>query len=293
LARQGHAVTIFESRPKPGGLNEFGIAAYKMADDFAAREVEFVLDIGGITIVNERTLGRDLHLSQLRVEYDAVFLGIGQAGVKSLALEAESLPGITNAVDFIAELRQSSDMATVSIGRRVVVIGGGNTAIDAATQAKRLGAEVVTLVYRRGRAEMSATTAEQDWAQTNNVAFRFWAAPIAFEGEDHVQRVTFARMAPSVSGGLQPTGAQFSLEADMVLKAVGQNFQQEFHDIAPDINSGRIVIDPVKRQTSIPGVFAGGDCVEGHDLTVQAVEDGKRAARGIAAFLAEGVTDRG
>jgi glutamate synthase (NADPH/NADH) small chain len=293
LARQGHDVTIFESRPKPGGLNEFGIAAYKMADDFAAREVEFVLDIGGITIVNERTLGHDLHLSQLRVEYDAVFLGIGQAGVKSLALEAESLPGIMNAVDFIAELRQSSDMATVPIGRRVVVIGGGNTAIDAATQAKRLGAEVVTLVYRRGRAEMSATTAEQDWAQTNNVAFRFWAAPIAFEGEDHVQRVTFARMALSTGGGLQPTGAQFSLEADMVLKAVGQNFKQEFHDIAPDINAGRIVIDPLKRQTSIPGVFAGGDCVEGHDLTVQAVEDGKRAARGIAAFLAEGVTDCG
>jgi dihydropyrimidine dehydrogenase (NAD+) subunit PreT len=293
LARQGHDVTIFESRPKPGGLNEFGIAAYKMADDFAAREVEFVLDIGGITIVNERTLGRDLHLSQLRVEYDAVFLGIGQAGVKSLALEAESLPGIMNAVDFIAELRQSDDIASVPVGRRVVVIGGGNTAIDAATQAKRLGAEVVTLVYRRGRAEMSATTAEQDWAQTNNVAFRFWAAPIAFEGEDHVQRVTFARMAPSVGAGLQPTGAQFSLEADMVLKAVGQNFQQEFPDIAPAINTGRIVIDAVKRQTSIPGVFAGGDCVEGHDLTVQAVEDGKRAARGIAAFLAEGVTDRG
>jgi dihydropyrimidine dehydrogenase (NAD+) subunit PreT len=293
LARQGHDVTIFESRPKPGGLNEFGIAAYKMADDFAAREVEFVLDIGGITIVNERTLGRDLHLSQLRVEYDAVFLGVGQAGVKSLALAGETLPGIMNAVDFIAELRQTSDLATLPIGRRVVVIGGGNTAIDASTQAKRLGAEVVTLVYRRGRAEMSATTAEQDWAQTNNVAFRFWAAPLAFEGEDHVQRVTFARMAPSVGGGLQPTGAQFSLEADMVLKAVGQNFQQEFHDIAPAINAGRIVIDALKRQTSIPGVFAGGDCVEGQDLTVQAVEDGKRAARGISAFLAEGVTDRG
>jgi dihydropyrimidine dehydrogenase (NAD+) subunit PreT len=146
LALHGHAVTVFEARPKPGGLNEYGIAAYKVADDFAQREVEFILSVGGITIEYDWRLGRDLSVAALREQFDAVFLGIGLDGVRVLGMDAESLAGVRDAVDFIAELRQAGDKSTVAVGRRVVVIGGGNTAIDAATQSRRLGAEDVTIV---------------------------------------------------------------------------------------------------------------------------------------------------
>ncbi len=177
LARHGHDVTIFEARPKPGGLNEYGIAAYKVADDFAQREVGFILAIGGITIEYGKALGRDITLDVLRRDFDAVFLGLGQAGVKALGLAGEAMAGVRDAIEFIAELRQAPK-DRVAVGRRVVVIGGGNTAIDAATQARRLGAEDVTIVYRRGPEQMTATGEEQAWAQTNNVRIRHWAAPI-------------------------------------------------------------------------------------------------------------------
>ena len=149
LARHGHDVTIFEARPKPGGLNEYGIAAYKVADDFAQREVAFILAIGGIGIEYNKVLGRDITLTALRHDFDAVFLAMGQAGVRALELAGETMPGVRDAIDFIAELRQAPK-DQVAVGRRVVVIGGGNTAIDAATQARKLGAEDVTIVYRRG-----------------------------------------------------------------------------------------------------------------------------------------------
>jgi glutamate synthase (NADPH/NADH) small chain len=286
LALRGHAVTLFEARDKPGGLNEYGIAAYKLTDDFAAREIAFILGIGGITVKTGQRLGRDIDVPTLRQTHDAVFIALGQAGVKALALPGEDLPQVIDAVDFIAGLRQSHP-AAVAIGRRVVVIGGGNTAIDAATQAKRLGAERVTIVYRRDRAAMSATGAEQDWALTNGVALRLWATPVAFEGEGALRAVRFARTALDPAGTLLALADHFTIEADMVLKAVGQTL------VAGDatglaLHANRILIDPLTHATSLPGVFAGGDCVAGTDLTVRAVQDGKCAAAAIDRFLDQG-----
>ncbi len=211
----------------------------------------------------------------MRGEFDAVFLGMGQSGVRALGIEGEDLAGVRDAAGFIAELRQA-DREHLPIGRRVVVIGGGNTAIDAATQSRRLGAEVVTIVYRRGPEHMSATGAEQEWAQTNNVAFRHWAAPLRLLGEaGRVTGVEFARTRPDASGRAVPAGGTFVLQADMVLKAVGQIFLPGSLTLA--IEGERIAVD-AERRTALPGVWAGGDCIAGADLTVAAVQDGKIAA---------------
>lgn len=285
LALHGHDVTIFEARPKPGGLNEYGIAAYKLVDDFAQREVAFVLSIGGIAIEYGRVLGRDVRLADLRRNFAAVFLGLGQPGVKALGLEGEALGGVRDAVAFIAALRQADDKAAVPVGRRVVVIGGGNTAIDAATQARRLGAEDVTIVYRRGPEHMSATRKEQEWAQINGVRIRHWAAPsrlLAAAG--NVVGVEFERTALGEDGRAVRTGQRYLLDADMVLKAVGQVFVADpladggASQLA--IEGGRIAAD-ADRRTSLPNVYAGGDCIAGEDLTVSAVQDGKVAAEAI------------
>ncbi|MDA8249038.1 MAG: FAD-dependent oxidoreductase, partial [Rhodospirillales bacterium] len=266
-------------------LNEYGIAAYKLPDDFAQREVAWLLAIGGITVTHGRELGRNLDLAALRREFDAVFLGIGHAGVRALGIAGEQLGGVRNAVDFIAELRQAQDKTQLAVGRRVVVIGGGNTAIDAAIQSRRLGAEDVTIVYRRGRSEMSATHHEQDFAQTNGVRIRHFAAPHRLIGRDgHVAAVEFMRTKLDPAGRAMPTGETYTLEADMVLKAVGQVFVpdplRQDGALALAVSEGRIAVD-AERRTSLPGVFAGGDCIAGEDLTVAAVQDGKIAAEAI------------
>src|SRR5690606_22668756 len=164
LAMHGHAVVVFDARDKPGGLNEYGIATYKATDDFARREVEYVTAIGGIEIRTGQMLGRDFTLGELTANFDAVFLGMGLAGVNGLGIGGENLAGVEDAVDFIAALRQATDKAGIPIGRRVVVLGGGMTAIDAAIQAKLLGAEEVTICYRRGKENMNASPYEQDLA---------------------------------------------------------------------------------------------------------------------------------
>jgi dihydropyrimidine dehydrogenase (NAD+) subunit PreT len=280
LAHRGHDVTIFEARAKPGGLNEYGIAAYKVADDFAQREIEFVMAIGGITIEYGKALGRDLTLDALRQDFDAVFLGIGQAGVNALGFGNEALTGVHDAIDFIARLRQAPK-DQVAVGRRVVVIGGGNTAIDAATQARRLGAEDVTIVYRRGPEHMTATAKEQEWAQTNNVRLRYWASPTRLlANQTTLTGVEFARTRMDAAGRLTLTEDNFVLAADMVLKAIGQIFVADPIAGAPFVQNGRIMVD-VGRRTSLPKVYAGGDCVPGPDLTVNAVQDGKLAAEAI------------
>ncbi len=156
LAMLGHRVTVYEARPKAGGLNEYGVAAYKLAGDFAQQELAFVLGIGGITILYDRRLGRDVGLDTLRRGHDAVFLGLGHTAVRSLGLSPAPLAGVLDAVAFIAGLRQATDKAAVAVGDRVVVIGGGNTAIDAAMQASRLGAAEVTIAYRGAPERMSA-----------------------------------------------------------------------------------------------------------------------------------------
>lgn len=280
LARFGHEVTIFEAKHRAGGLNEFGIAAYKLTDDFAQRELRFVLAIGGISIEYEQVLGRDFTLDTLRRQFDAVFLGLGQAVAQGLGLRGEPAAGIRNAVEFIADIRQRP-RAEVTVGRRVVVIGGGNTAIDAAVQARLLGAEEVTIVYRRGPEHISATSEERRWAQTNDVLIRLWATPVRLSVADGtVAGVDFARTRIDTAGRLIHSGEEFHLPADMVLKAIGQRGLLDPLGGALALHGDRIAVDS-DRATSLPGVYAGGDCVPGPDLTVSAVEDGKRAAEAI------------
>lgn len=288
LALAGHAVTVFDAREKPGGLNEYGIAAYKTVDDFAQREVEWLLSIGGIVIEQGKQLGRDITLDALRETFDAVFIGVGLGGTQALRIEGEALEGVRDAVDFIARLREASDLATLPVGRRVVVIGGGNTAIDAAVQSRKLGAEHVTLAYRRGGAQMSATWAEQEFARTQGVTIVEWMKPLRIVGTGRVEAVEFERTALDANGVLQGTGEIERIEADMVLKAIGQKLLPAGFEALQLTKGGtRIAVD-ADGATSLEGVWAGGDCA-GHaatDLTVQAVQDGKLAARAIDRYLA-------
>ncbi|MBT8136518.1 MAG: NAD(P)-dependent oxidoreductase [Gammaproteobacteria bacterium] len=287
LASLGHDVVVYCRDEKPGGLNEYGIAAYKTVDDFARREVEYILAIGGIELRNNVTLGTDFTLAELRDKYDAVFLGFGLGGVNALRLAGEDKPGVEDAVDYIAQLRQTADKSTLPVGRRVVVIGGGMTAIDIAVQSKRLGAEEVTIAYRRGPEQMNASRYEQQVAQTSGVKIRHWLQPRQILGDDHVTGVEF-EYTQMDGGKLRGSGETLTLPADVVFKAIGQKVAWD--DLgqtqqALAIEHGRIVVDE-QRRTSLPDVWAGGDCVPGgEDLTVSAVEDGKVAASAINEFL--------
>ena len=200
LAMLGHDVVLFDARPKGGGLNEFGIAAYKAVDGFAQAELDWLLGIGGIALRTGVRLGRDVTLDALRAEFDAVFLGIGLGGVRALEAEGSAKAGVRPAVDFIAELRQAADLAALPVGRRVVVIGGGMTAIDAGVQAKKLGAEEVTIVYRRDRARMSASGYEQELAASAGVRIVCGAAPVRIGGNGAATEVEFAYTAEGAPG---------------------------------------------------------------------------------------------
>jgi len=284
LAMHGHDVVIYDAREKPGGLNEYGIAAYKAVGGFAQREVDFVLSIGGVTVEAGKALGRDLSLAELCETFDAVFLGLGLGAVNALGIAEEEISGIGNAVDYIADLRQASDLASLPVGRRIVVVGGGMTAIDIASQSKRLGAEDVTIVYRRGPEKMGASEFERELAQTDGVRIKFNAMPKRILAEDgHVTRIEFEYTAEK-NGTLAGTGETFTLDADMVFKAIGQTFVPEALNgagAAIALEGGRIKVDN-ERRTSVAGVWAGGDCIAGgEDLTVVAVEDGKIAAESI------------
>lgn len=291
LAMHGHDVTVFEAREKLGGLNSYGVAEYKVPHGYAGREVDFVLGIGGIAVETGKALGRDITLEGLRRDFDAVFLGLGLGAVKALGCDGENLAGVANAVDYIAALRQAKDFATLPVGRHVVVIGGGNTAIDIAIQSKRLGAEEVTLVYRRGPEAMGATHHEQAFAKENGVVIRHWAQPVRLEGEaGAVRRAVFEHTSLTTAGRLEGTGETFALPADMVFKAIGQVFvaaplRGENDRELLVLKDGRIAADADGR-TSLDGVWAGGDCVAGgDDLTVAAVAAGRRSAEAITQSL--------
>jgi len=289
LAMLGHSITVFEARPKLAGLNEYGIAAYKTPHQFAQREVDFILGIGGIDVRTGQALGRDITLERVRRDYDAVFLGIGLTGTKDLGVAGEDLSGVEDAVAYIERLRQAADLSKLPIGRSIVVIGGGNTAVDIAVQAKRLGAEDVTMVYRRGPDAMSATSHEQEFAQVNGVRIKYWSRPVRLTGSDrHVTAAEFECTQLDSMGRLTGTGETFTLAADQVFKAIGQM-------LVPDpivsgaqqvleMQDGKIAVDG-DRKSSLPNVWAGGDCITGVDLTVQAVQDGKVAAHAIDRYL--------
>jgi dihydropyrimidine dehydrogenase (NAD+) subunit PreT len=280
LAILGHDVTVLEARPKPGGLNEYGIAAYKAVGDFAQAEVDFILSIGGIAVKTGQALGRDFDLAGLRKDFDAVFLGLGLAGFNALQGMDEAAH-VVDAVGFIEDLRQASDKGTIAVGRRVVVIGGGMTAVDAAVQSKKLGAEEVTIVYRRGPEHMKASLFEQELALRSGVTIRHWASPTGFDKRDgRVAAARFAHQASDAPAGAVPEALE--VPADMVLVAIGQTFvDAPLGESTIALSGGRILVD-AERRTSLPGVWAGGDCIAGgQDLAVSAVEDGKQAALSI------------
>ena len=293
LAMLGHAVTVFEARPKLGGLNEYGVAAYKVTEQIPQREVDYLLAIGNIDAKIGKALGRDVSLAQLRQDYDAVFIGLGLGAVNSLGVDEGELSGVYDAVKYIETLRQAKDLSRLPVGRRIVVIGGGMTAIDIACQTKRLGAEDVTMIYRRGPEQMGASDKEQDWAQTNGVRIKHWARPVRLLSQGStLTGIEFEYTRLDAAGKLAGTGERYTLAADMVFKAIGQVLVKDpFDDNGRwllDMRDGRIAVD-VQRRTSIPGVWAGGDCVAGgQDLTVAAVEDGKQAAHSIDSFLRSG-----
>ncbi len=287
LAVAGVESTIFEARAKPGGLNEYGIAAYKTVDDFAAREAAFILSIGGIEVQHGVSLGKEVTLADLRRDHDAVFLAIGLGSTNKLGLPNEGeLENVVDAVTYIAALRQAGDLTTLPVGRRVIVIGGGMTAIDIAVQSKRLGAQNVTIVYRRSSQKMKASLFERELAQTSGVVIRSWARPVALEGHAGVFSGALFEDTHEHEGELASYGSVFRIEADMLFAAIGQRGAPDaLGDAAIELKDERIVVDG-ERRTSLEGVWAGGDCVlGGEDLTVRAVEDGKQAARSILSAL--------
>lgn len=283
LAMKGHDVVVYDARPKAGGLNEYGIAAYKATDGFAQAEVDYVTAIGGIDIRHGQALGRDFSLEDLQQRHDAVFLGLGLGGVNALRAENEEADGVDNAVDFIATLRQATDLSTLPVGQRVVVIGGGMTAIDAAVQSKLLGAEEVTMVYRRGKEHMNASLFEQDLAAAKGVTIRHWLAPkrVLAEG-GQVKGIELAYTA-LVEGKLVETGETTIIACDQVFKAIGQTLATDGNGL--ELAGGKIAVDAEGR-TSWRGVWAGGDCASGgDDLTVTAVAEGRDAAESIHRYL--------
>ncbi len=282
LAMLGHDVVIHESKPKPGGLNEYGIAAYKATNNFAQAEIDWLLKIGGITIETGSSLGDTITLAGLIENYDAVFLSIGLAGVNALRADGSDKDGVLHAVDFISEVRQASDLAKLPVGRNVVVIGGGMTAVDAAVKSKLLGAEHVTIAYRRGRDAMGASRYEQDLAAANGVKIMCNVQPVAIHGNGSAAEIEL-EYTSTTDGRLQGTGETVRIPADQVLKAIGQSL-----DGAPeglDLDGNKIAVTEAGR-TSMQGVWAGGDCAAGgDDLTVTAVAEGRDAAMDIHASL--------
>ncbi len=282
LAMLGHDVVIHESKPKPGGLNEYGIAAYKATNNFAQAEIDWLLKIGGITIETGSSLGDTITLAGLIENYDAVFLSIGLAGVNALRADGSDKDGVLHAVDFISEVRQASDLAKLPVGRNVVVIGGGMTAVDTAVKSKLLGAEHVTIAYRRDRDAMGASRYEQDLAAANGVKIMCNVQPVAIHGNGSAAEIEL-EYTSTTDGRLQGTGETVRIPADQVLKAIGQSL-----DGAPeglDLDGNKIAVTEAGR-TSMQGVWAGGDCAAGgDDLTVTAVAEGRDAAMDIHASL--------
>jgi glutamate synthase (NADPH/NADH) small chain len=289
LSREGIDVTVYEKEAKGGGLMTYGIAAYKVTPEFCQDEVDFITSVGGITIEYNKELGKNLSLAELKVQYNAVFLSIGVGLAKQLEIPGEDLEGVVDAIEFIYNLR-SKTFNQIPVGDKVAVIGLGMTAIDAATQAKRLGAKEVTIVYRRTQDEMPCTEVELNIAMLDGCAIKWLAAPKEVIGEDGKVKALLCSMmelgVADTSGRRSPvdTGKTFMLEVDMIIKAAGQT---PFKGLADQMgllnNNGKVVVKD--NATNISGVFAGGDCVNGGKEVVDAVQAGKDGAKAIMEYL--------
>jgi dihydropyrimidine dehydrogenase (NAD+) subunit PreT len=291
LAVLGHKITVYDAKDKLGGLNEYGIAAYKTPNDFAQQELDYILDIGGITIETGMQLGKQINLEGLQEKYDAVFLGCGLGSVNKLNLDNEDISGVIDAVEYIANLRQTNNKDELMVGKNIVVIGGGMTAIDIAVQSKLLGAEQVTIAYRRSKKIMAASEYEQALAKKHDVQIQYNMSPKRLIADNsHVTAMEFDVMKSQKDGSLKASGENITLKADVVFKAIGQKLVTEglTDNNSLEIEKGRIVVDE-HRKTSLSKVWAGGDCVlDGDNLTVSAVQDGKLAAISINETLTQG-----
>ena len=290
LSVLGHNITVYDSKDKLGGLNEYGIAAYKSTNDFAQQELDYILDIGGINIQTGMELGKQITLEGLQKQFDAVFLGCGLGTVNQLNLENENISGVIDAVEYIANLRQTSNKDELMVGKNIVVIGGGMTAIDIAVQSKLLGAEQVTIAYRRDKNAMAASEYEQTLAKKHDVQIQYNLSPKQLiSDESNVSAIVFDVMSSQNDGSINATGESLTLKADVVFKAIGQKLVTDgLTDNSLDLEKGRIVVDE-NRKTSLTKVWAGGDCIlDGDNLTVSAVQDGKLAAISINETLTQG-----
>ncbi|MEE8485200.1 MAG: NAD(P)-dependent oxidoreductase [Acidimicrobiia bacterium] len=291
LAKFGHSVVLYDANDQPGGLNTYGVATYKMDQATALREVEFVTGLG-VEIRSGTAVGRDVDVGELFSSHEAIFLGVGLGSVPLLGLEGEELDGVADALDFIADVRGGGVDLT---GESVAVIGGGNTAIDAVTQAARVGAERVYLVYRRGRDEMKAYFHDIERALMSGVEFIHWSAPASIEGEGSVSALVCYRTDHSTDGVLVAIPeSEYKLPVTMVLRATGQakrvSFFDQFDGVATD-RGGRVVVDAEFR-TGNPMIWAGGDCVNGGKEVVNAVAHGKAAAMSIDRALRSGAAGK-
>jgi glutamate synthase (NADPH/NADH) small chain len=289
LSREGIDVTIYEKEKQGGGLMTYGIAAYKVTPQFCKDEVDYILSIGGITIEYEQELGKNIQLADLQKEYDAIYMAIGVGLARKLEIPGEQLEGVVDAISFIYEIRNNG-YTKVAVGDKVAVIGMGMTAIDAATQAKRLGASEVTMLYRRTQEEMPCTEVELNIAKLDACEILWLAAPKEIKGVDgKVNEIIVEKMKlgePDQSGRRSPvaTGETFSLDVDMVIKAAGQMpYQELVLSNQLENNGGKLTVN--KNQTNLKGVFAGGDCVNGGREVVDAVQAGKDGAAEILKFL--------
>jgi len=290
LSRAGVEVTIYEKESKGGGLMTYGIAAYKVTPQFCEDEVNYILSLGGIEVKYGQELGKNILLKDLQKQYDAVYLGIGVGLTRLLSVKGEELEGVVDAIDFIYELRDKG-FQPVPVGEKVAVIGLGMTAIDAATQAKRLGASEVTIVYRRTEAEMPCTQREMDIALLDGCKIKWLSAPKEIVGrKGKVTGLVCSVMKlgePDASGRRSPveTKETFTLDVDMVIKATGQMpFSKLVNENNFENKNGKFVITDDGR-TNVAKVFAGGDCVNGGKEVVDAVQAGKDGAKGILDFL--------
>jgi glutamate synthase (NADPH/NADH) small chain len=295
LARLGYAVTVYDKQPAGGGLNTYGIAYYKMRPEVSLDEVRMIERLG-VTFRYGVEIGRDVQPADLLRDHDAVFIGIGLGGAHRLGIPGEDLPEVVDALDFI-EWIHTRPLDQVPVGRRVAVLGCGNTAIDAVTQAKRLGADDATIIYRRGGNDMSAYPFEYDLAKTDGATFLFDTVPVEVVSKDgHVAGLKLAKTAVGDGRVAVVPGSEWTQPFDLVLKAVGQEKQVSLLErLFPGLKvdaKGRVEHDPATMQTSLPSVFVGGDAASGGREVVNAVAEGKKAARGIHALLA-GVAESG
>jgi dihydropyrimidine dehydrogenase (NAD+) subunit PreT len=290
LSREGIEVTIYEKESKGGGLMTYGIAAYKVTPEFCEEEVKYITSVGGINIKYNQELGKQISLAELQQNYDAVYLGFGVGLARQLNIPGEELEGVVDAIKFIYDIRAGA-FDKVPVGDKVVVIGMGMTAIDAATQAKRLGAKEVTLVYRRTQEEMPCTEAELDIAKLDGCRIIWLAAPAMIKGENGIAIQLVCNLMqlgePDASGRCSPieSGETFTMEVDMIIKAAGQMpFSALVSDNQLQHAYGKIVTQR-NGSTNIPGVYAGGDCVNGGKEVVDAVQAGKVGAAAILEYL--------